>query len=197
MIRLIAIAGLASSTAVSGQALTPAPIVLQPDGMITKIAAARWQDTGQRCIRGKNHHPPHPPSRPQMCDRNDLLALMLQWRSEIGSADRFASSGLFSERLGNLRLGGRANNLPVDVGGICFFGTMEGPQSRYLERSSRWRRRSSSASRALLRFQLIRSHIAVGALVYWQRKTTFWRASTSRSLVRMVCVPRNVLVEER
>jgi hypothetical protein len=31
-------------------------------------------------------------------------------------------------------------------------------------RSSRWPRRSSSASRALLRFQPMRSHIAVGAL---------------------------------
>jgi hypothetical protein len=40
MIRLIAIAGLALSIAVSAQAMTPAPIVLQPNGMITKIAAA-------------------------------------------------------------------------------------------------------------------------------------------------------------
>jgi len=40
MIRLIAIAGFALSVAVSAQAMTPAPIVLQPDGMITKIAAA-------------------------------------------------------------------------------------------------------------------------------------------------------------
>lgn len=40
MIRLIVIAGLALSVAASAQAMTPAPIVLQPDGMITKVAAA-------------------------------------------------------------------------------------------------------------------------------------------------------------
>ena len=40
MIRLIAVAGFALSVAVSAQAMTPAPIILQPDGMITKIAAA-------------------------------------------------------------------------------------------------------------------------------------------------------------
>ena len=28
-------------------------------------------------MRGKNHRPPDPPSRPQMRDRNDLLVLML------------------------------------------------------------------------------------------------------------------------
>jgi hypothetical protein len=56
MIRLIAVAGLALSLAVSAQAMTPAPIVLQPDGMITKVAAAcgvgrtrvKW------CMRCKN-----------------------------------------------------------------------------------------------------------------------------------------------
>jgi hypothetical protein len=26
-------------------------------------------------VRGKNHRPPDPASRPQMCDRNDLLTL--------------------------------------------------------------------------------------------------------------------------
>jgi hypothetical protein len=35
MIRLIAIAGFALSVAVSAQAMTPAPIIPQPDGMIT------------------------------------------------------------------------------------------------------------------------------------------------------------------
>jgi hypothetical protein len=40
MIRLIAIAGFALSVAVSAQAMTPAPIIAQPDGMITKVAAA-------------------------------------------------------------------------------------------------------------------------------------------------------------
>jgi len=40
MIRLIAVAGFALSVAVSAQAMTPAPIILQPDGMITKVAAA-------------------------------------------------------------------------------------------------------------------------------------------------------------
>lgn len=40
MIRLIAVAGFALTVAVSAQAMTPASIVLQPDGMITKIAAA-------------------------------------------------------------------------------------------------------------------------------------------------------------
>ena len=40
MIRLIAIAGFALSVAVSAQAMTPAPIVPQPNGMITEVAAA-------------------------------------------------------------------------------------------------------------------------------------------------------------
>jgi hypothetical protein len=40
MIRLIAIAGCALFVAVSAQAMTPAPIIPQPDGMITEIAAA-------------------------------------------------------------------------------------------------------------------------------------------------------------
>jgi hypothetical protein len=40
MIRLIAIAGFALSVAVSAQAMTPAPIIPQPDGMITEVAAA-------------------------------------------------------------------------------------------------------------------------------------------------------------
>jgi hypothetical protein len=40
MIRLIAIAGFAVSLAVSAQAMTPAPITLQPNDMITKVAAA-------------------------------------------------------------------------------------------------------------------------------------------------------------
>jgi hypothetical protein len=26
-------------------------------------------------VRGKDHRPPYPPGRPQMCDRNDLLML--------------------------------------------------------------------------------------------------------------------------
>jgi hypothetical protein len=40
MIRLIAVAGFALSVAVSAQAMTPAPIIPQSDGMITKVAAA-------------------------------------------------------------------------------------------------------------------------------------------------------------
>jgi hypothetical protein len=40
MVRLIAVAGFALSVAVSAQAMTPAPIIPQPDGMITKVAAA-------------------------------------------------------------------------------------------------------------------------------------------------------------
>jgi hypothetical protein len=40
MSRLIAIAGCALFVAVSAQAMTPAPIIPQPDGMITQIAAA-------------------------------------------------------------------------------------------------------------------------------------------------------------
>jgi hypothetical protein len=40
MIRLIAIAGFALSVAVSAQAMTVAPIVPQPNDMITKVAAA-------------------------------------------------------------------------------------------------------------------------------------------------------------
>jgi hypothetical protein len=40
MIRLIAIAGFALSVAVSAQAMTPAPIMPQSDGMITEVAAA-------------------------------------------------------------------------------------------------------------------------------------------------------------
>ncbi len=40
MIKLIAIAGCALFVAVSAQAMTPAPIIPQPDGMITEVAAA-------------------------------------------------------------------------------------------------------------------------------------------------------------
>ena len=40
MIRLIAIAGFALSVAVSAQAMTLAPIIPQPNYMITKVAAA-------------------------------------------------------------------------------------------------------------------------------------------------------------
>ena len=40
MIRLIAIAGFALSVAVSAQAMTLAPIIPQPDSMITEVAAA-------------------------------------------------------------------------------------------------------------------------------------------------------------
>ena len=40
MLRTIAIAGFALSVAVSAQAMTPAPIVPQPDSMITEVAAA-------------------------------------------------------------------------------------------------------------------------------------------------------------
>jgi hypothetical protein len=47
----------------------------------------------------------------------------------------------------------------------AFSATVKGQQSCHVERSSHWRRRSSSASRALLRFQPMPSHIAVGALV--------------------------------
>ena len=40
MIRLIAIVGFALSVAVSAEAMTPAPIIPQPDGMITEVALA-------------------------------------------------------------------------------------------------------------------------------------------------------------
>ena len=40
MIKLIAITGCALFVAVSAQAMTPAPIIPQPDGMITEVAAA-------------------------------------------------------------------------------------------------------------------------------------------------------------
>ena len=40
MIKLIGIAGCALFVAVSAQAMTPAPIIPQPDGMITEVAAA-------------------------------------------------------------------------------------------------------------------------------------------------------------
>ena len=40
MLRTIAIAGFVLSVAVSAQAMTPAPIVPQPDSMITEVAAA-------------------------------------------------------------------------------------------------------------------------------------------------------------
>ena len=42
MIRLIAIAAFVLSVAVSAQAMTVAPIIAQPDSMITEIAA-RWR----------------------------------------------------------------------------------------------------------------------------------------------------------
>ena len=74
MLRLIATAGFALSVAVSAQAMTPAPIA-QPDSMITEIAAAcgvgRTRVNG---VCGKNHRSSDPASRPQMCDRNDLLS---------------------------------------------------------------------------------------------------------------------------
>ena len=38
MIKLVVIAGFALSIAVSAQAMTPAPIVAPPDGMITEVA---------------------------------------------------------------------------------------------------------------------------------------------------------------
>jgi hypothetical protein len=40
MIRLISIGGFVLSVAVSAQAMTPAPIISQPEGMITEVAAA-------------------------------------------------------------------------------------------------------------------------------------------------------------
>jgi hypothetical protein len=40
MIRLVAIAGFAWSVAVSAQAMTPAPIIPEPSGMITEVAVA-------------------------------------------------------------------------------------------------------------------------------------------------------------
>jgi hypothetical protein len=40
MIRLIVVAGFALSVAVPAQAMTPAPIIHQQDGMIVKVAAA-------------------------------------------------------------------------------------------------------------------------------------------------------------
>jgi hypothetical protein len=40
MIRLLTVAGFALSLAVSAQAMTPAPTIPQPDGMITRVAAA-------------------------------------------------------------------------------------------------------------------------------------------------------------
>jgi hypothetical protein len=40
MIRLIVVAGFTLSLAVSAQAMTPAPLTLQPNDMITKVAAA-------------------------------------------------------------------------------------------------------------------------------------------------------------
>ena len=40
MIRLIAIAGFVFSVAVSAQAMTPAPTIPQPDGLITEVALA-------------------------------------------------------------------------------------------------------------------------------------------------------------
>ena len=74
MIRLIAIAGFALSVAVSAQAMTPAPIP-QPDSMITEVAAACGAGrTRVNGVRGKNHRPSDPPSRPQMREGNDLLA---------------------------------------------------------------------------------------------------------------------------
>jgi hypothetical protein len=40
MIRLVAVVCFALSAAVSAQAMTPAPIILQQDGMITEVALA-------------------------------------------------------------------------------------------------------------------------------------------------------------
>ena len=74
MIRLIAIGALALSLAVSAQAAPVAPMIAQPDSMITEIAAACG--AGRTRVNGVcvNNRPANPSSRPQMCDRNDLLA---------------------------------------------------------------------------------------------------------------------------
>jgi hypothetical protein len=57
------------------------------------------------------------------------------------------------------------NRLERGLGEYAFSATVEGQYSCHVERSSRWLRRSSSASGALPRFQPMRSHIAAGARV--------------------------------
>ena len=43
----------------------------------------RWQDKGERAMRGKNHRPSDPPRRPQVCNRDHLLAPMLSNRRRL------------------------------------------------------------------------------------------------------------------
>ena len=77
MIRFISIAGFALSVAVSAQAMTPAPIALAGEhDHGNRCCLRRGEDTGQWCVRGKNHGSADPTSRPQVRDWNDLLALM-------------------------------------------------------------------------------------------------------------------------
>jgi len=73
MIRLIAVAGFALAVATSAQAMRPAPIP-QSDGMITQVRFGCGP--GRTLVAGprQNHHPPHPPSRPQVRPRSDLLS---------------------------------------------------------------------------------------------------------------------------
>ena len=64
MIKLIAAAGFLVAVATSAHAITPAPIP-QPDGVSRKFAwgAARF-DPSCWYLRGQNHYPPYPPTRP-------------------------------------------------------------------------------------------------------------------------------------
>ena len=87
MIRLVAVAGFALSLAVSAQAMTPAPTVIQPDGMITKSLACGPGMTRVNGVCVAVRRSSCPPSRPQMRDRNDLLVVVLQRHSEfVGKA---------------------------------------------------------------------------------------------------------------
>jgi hypothetical protein len=114
MIRLIAVAGFALSVAVSAQAMTPAPITLQPDGMITKVAAACG--VGRTRVNGvcvaRTTVPSDPPSRPQMCDRIDLLALVLQWRPPKSRATNDLHQAADSKSNAIIRIADR-NPLPI------------------------------------------------------------------------------------
>ncbi len=69
MFRLIAVSGFALLITTSVHAMTPSPLTAAAAGRHDDASCSRlWSgsDTGQRCLRGTNHHAPNPPSRPQV-----------------------------------------------------------------------------------------------------------------------------------
>ena len=67
MLKLIAVAGFASTIATSAQGMTPAPLA-PPDDIGDTNSGRMWngQDTSQRRMRRTDHRAPDPPRRSQM-----------------------------------------------------------------------------------------------------------------------------------